>query len=183
MNDLLDWCVAIYNDKLPQPLVSDFMVPFNIGHSFLRHFWPFIMWDTMYLEFLQPSTSMILAYLKITSDLVPYPLNAVCYEFLSGTMSLHWVFWGFIQAMPFVPGNIHIHILKWQQLHRQCIHSLCSWGKKQRTWELQLLEHRIQTQPGSSKEKEAFNIFKAPLQQAPATFSVAGIKYDDQGNF
>lgn len=56
-------------------------------------------------------------------------------------------------------------------------------GKKQRTWELQLLEHRIQTQPGSSKEKEAFNIFKAPLQQASATFSVAGIKYNDQGNF
>lgn len=42
---------------------------------------------------------------------------------------------------------------------------------------------QIQTQPGSSKEKEAFNIFKAPLQKAPATFSVAGIKYDDQGHF
>lgn len=37
MNDCLDWCVVIYNDKLPQPLVSDFKVPFNIGRSFLRH--------------------------------------------------------------------------------------------------------------------------------------------------
>lgn len=174
MNDLLDWCVAIYNDKLPQPLVSDFMVPFNIGHSFLRHFWPFIMWDTMYLEFLQPSTSMILAYLKITSDLVPYPLNAVCYEFLSGTMSLHWVFWGFIQAMPFVPGNIHIHILKWQQLHRQCIHSLCSWGKNRELGNYSFWSTESKLSLGAAKRKKRLTFSRLLYRRRQLLFLLLG---------
>lgn len=147
------------------------------------HFWD--VWNTMYLEYLQPFTSMILAYLKITSDLVPYLLNAVCYEFLSGTMSLHWVFWVFIQAMPFVPGNIHIHILKWQQLHRWCIHSLCSWEKKKNrelgNYSFWSTESKLSL--GVAKRKKTFNIFKAPLQQASTTFSVVRIKYNDKGNF
>lgn len=177
MNDLLDWCVAIYNDKLPQPLVSDFMVPFNIGHSFLRHVGHCVFgisstihqYDSCLFEdhfrsgTVSPKCSMLWISLRhhapALSLLRIYPGHAICPREYSHSYP----------QMTTTPQTMHSFSLL--------------LGKKQRTWELQLLEHRIQTQPGSSKEKEAFNIFKAPLQQAPATFSVAGIKYDDQGHF
>lgn len=143
MNVLCGGYVAICTDELQQLFVSGFMVPFNVGHSFSRRLGHYG------LEYLQSSISMILAHLKITSDLVRHSLNTMCHRSLSGIMALYRV-WVLSR-----PCHLSHEIFTFTSSNDTDVFILFTFGKKKyRTWELQLLWHRIQTQPRDSKEKE-----------------------------
>lgn len=69
-------------------------------NCFAQVLWCLLMWAIHFLsiqlghcglEYLQSSTNMILAHLKITSDLVLHRLDTRRHRFLSGIMSLYRV--------------------------------------------------------------------------------------------